>query len=450
MQVTETSSEGLQRKLKVVVPAGDIGAKFSERMEDFRGQVQLKGFRRGKVPTAHLKKIYGRSLMAEVLQSTLDETTRKALADRNERPAVQPKIDLPESQDEIEKVLNGEADLAFDMSFEVLPQITLVDFATLKLEKLTADVPESEVDKAIDDLAERNTGYEPEEGRAAAKSDQVTIDFVGRIDGEAFEGGKGEDVKLVLGQGGFIPGFEDGLIGAKAGDHKVVKASFPAEYPVPTLAGKEAEFETTVKAVAKPVKPAIDDAFAKNIGATDLAQLRVLVQGQLQREHEQASRSKLKRALLDELEKAHDFVLPQSLVDGEFEGIWRQVTQGLERQNKTFADEGKTEESAREEFRKLAERRVRLGLVIGEIGEKNKVSVTEEELRRALIERARRYPGQERFVYEYFEKTPGAVDELRAPIFEDKVVDHIVDLAKPTERKVTREELLKPLEDETA
>ncbi len=449
MQVTETVSDGLQRKLKVVVAAGEIGAKFTERMDDFKDRVQLKGFRRGKVPMAHLKKLYGRSLMAEVLQSTLDETTRKALADRNERPAMQPKIDLPENEAEIEKVLSGEADLAFDMSFEVLPEIALADFSKLTLEKLVADVPDSEIDKALSDLADRNTAYETEDGRAAGKDDQLTIDFVGKIGGEPFDGGKGEDVKLVIGQGGFIPGFEEGLTGAKAGDTRVVKATFPAEYPVPTLAGNEAEFDVTVKAVGKPVKPAVDDDFAKNLGAPDLAKLREMVQAQLQREHDQASRSKLKRALLDALEKAHDFVLPASLVDGEFEGIWQQVTTGLERSNKTFADEGKTEEGAREEFRKLAERRVRLGLVIGEIGEKNKVTVTEEEIRRALIERARRYPGQERFVYEYFEKTPGAVDELRAPIFEDKVVDYIVELAKPTERKVSREELLKPLEDET-
>jgi trigger factor len=450
MQVTETVSDGLKRKLKVVVAAGDIGSKFNERLDDFKDRVQLKGFRRGKVPAAHIKKIYGRSLMAEVLQATMEESSRKALADRQERPALQPTIDLPKDEAEIEKVLNGQADLSFDMSFEVLPDIKLVDFSTLKLERLTTEVGTEELDKALSDLADRNTTFEAEAGRNAGDGDRLTIDFVGKIDGEVFEGGKSEAVNLVIGQGGFIPGFEDGLKGAKAGDQRAVKALFPAEYPVPTLAGKEAEFDVTVTEVAKSIKPAIDDAFAKTLGATDLGNLTEMVKGQIGREYDQVSRSKMKRQLLDQLEKAHDFVLPASLVDGEFDGIWKQVTSGLERNGKTFADEGKTEEGARDEFRKLAERRVRLGLVIGEIGEKNKISVSEEEMRRALIERARRYPGQERFVYEYFEKTPGAVDELRAPIFEDKVVDFIVELAKPTDRAVSREELLKPIEGDEA
>ena len=450
MQVTETVSDGLKRKLKVVVPAGDLGSRFNERLDDFKDRVQLKGFRRGKVPTAHLRKVYGRSLMAEVVQSTLEEKTRQVLSDRKERPAMQPKIELTESQDEIDKVLSGNSDLAFDMSFEILPDITLVDFSTLKLERLTADIADEDVDKAVNDLADRNVTFAAEDGREAGNGDQLTIDFVGKIGGEAFEGGKGEGVKLVIGQGGFIPGFEDGLTGGKAGDNRTVKATFPEAYPVPTLAGKEAEFDVTVKEVAKPVKPAIDDEFAKTLGAPDLAKLKEFVRAQIEREYAQVSRNKLKRDLLDQLEKSHEFVLPASLVDGEFDGIWKQVTQGLERSGKTFADEGKTEDGAREEFRKLSERRVRLGLVIGEIGEKNKIEVTEDELKRALVDRARRYPGQERFVYEYFEKTPGAVNELRAPIFEDKVVDFIVELAKPSERKVARDELLKPLEDEAA
>ena len=363
---------------------------------------------------------------------------------------MQPKIELTENQDEIEKVLSGQADLAFDMSFEVLPDIALVDFSTLQLERVAADVGAEEVDKALVDLADRNTAFEVEDGRPAGSGDRLTMDFVGRIDGEPFEGGKGDGVHLVIGQGGFIPGFEAGLDGAKAGDTRSVTATFPAEYPVPALAGKEAEFDVVVKEVARPVKPAIDDEFAKTLGAPDLAKLREMVQAQIEREYGQLSRARLKRELLDQLEKAHMFALPASLVDGEFEGIWRQVTSGLERSGKTFVDEGKTEESAREEFRKLAERRVRLGLVIGEIGEKNKIQVSEDELRRALIERARGFPGQERFVYEYFEKTPGAVDELRAPIFEDKVVDFVIELAKPAERKVSREDLLKPVDPDAS
>jgi trigger factor len=450
MQVTETVSDGLKRKLKIVVGAGELGSKFTERLDDFKDRVQLKGFRRGKVPVAHLKKVYGRSLMAEVLQSTLEETSRQALVERQERPAMQPKIDWTEDQSEIEKVLNGQADLAYDMSFEVLPKIEVADLAALKLEKLTADITDEEVEKALATLADRNTTYEAEEGRAAGDGDRVTMDFVGRIDGEPFDGGKGEAVPLVLGKGGFIPGFEDGLKGVKAGEARLIKATFPAEYPVPTLAGKEAEFDVTVKEVGKPKVPAIDDELAKSFGASDLSRLRDMLRGQIGSEYERASRTKLKRNLLDALEKAHDFALPASLVDGEFEGIWKQIEQGLERSGKTFADEGKTEEGAREEFRKLAERRVRLGLVIGEIGDKNAITVSEDDLRRAMIERARAYPGQERFVFEYFQKTPGALDQLRAPIFEDKVVDFIVELAKPGERKVSAEELMKPLDEPAA
>ena len=274
------------------------------------------------------------------------------------------------------------------------------------------------------------------------------MDFGGKIDGEAFEGGTGEGVTLVVGQGGFIPGFEEGLKGAKAGDERAVTATFPAEYGAKHLAGKVAVFDVKVGEVAAPKKPEVNDEFAKTLGAPDLAKLREMVKAQLQAEHERVTRARLKRQLLDELEKSHDFALPPSLVDSEFESVWSDVMAGMKNQEKTFESEGKTEEGAKAEYRRIAERRVRLGLIIGEVGEANKIQVTQDEMRMALIEQARRFPGQEKFVYEYYEKTPGAVAQLRAPIFEDKVVDHIVGLAKPTERKVTREELFKPLSDE--
>jgi trigger factor len=450
MQVTQTSSDGLKRQLKVVVPAGEIGERFNERLDEFKDRVQLKGFRRGKVPMAHIKKLYGRQLMVEVLQSAVEETSRKALTDRDERPAVQPEIKLPESQDEIEKVLTGEADLAFDMAFEVLPKFELVDLASLKLERLVADATDGEIDEALGQIAKRNVTFEADADAAASEGDRVTMNFVGKIDGEAFEGGSSEGVPVVIGQGGFIPGFEDGVKGLKAGDEKVIEATFPEAYPVETLAGKTATFDVKVTEVAKGKVPAIDEEFAKSLGAESVEKLREMVKGQIEREYGQAARTKMKRDMLDALEKAHDFALPSTLVQSEFDGVWKQVTQGLERAGKTFTDEGKTEEEARAEYQKLAERRVRLGLVIGEIGEKNKIQVTQDDLRRALIERARAYPGQEKFVYEYFEKTPGAVDELRAPIFEEKVVDFIAELAKPAERKVSREDLMKAVEAEEA
>ena len=447
MEVIETSNDGLKRQLKVVVGAGELGDRFTARLDEIKDRVQIKGFRPGKVPVAHLKKVYGRSLMAEVLQQAVEETSQKALADRNERPAMQPKIELPEQPDEIEKVIAGQADLAYSMSFEVLPKIAIADLAQLKLERLTAAVDDKDIDKAVETLTERNVKYVAEEGRAAGTGDQVSIDFIGKIDGEAFEGGTGQDVQVILGQGNFIPGFEEGIAGAKAGDQRTVTATFPEAYPVETLKGKTATFDVTVKEVAKSEKPTIDDTFASSLGAENVAKLRELVSAQIGREYEQAARSKLKRQLLDVLEKAHDFTLPPTLVDSEFAGIWQQVEQGLKQAGKTFADEGKSEEEMRTEYRAIAERRVRLGLVIGEIGEQNKIQVSQDELRRALVEQARRFPGQEKMVYEYYEKNPAALAELRAPIFEDKVVDFIVELARPAVKTVSSEELLKPEED---
>lgn len=449
MQVTETSAEGLKRKLKVVVGADELGQRFAAHLDRIKDQVQLKGFRKGKVPIAHIKKIYGRSVMSDVLQETIRETSNKAISDRKERPAMMPDIALAEGASEIESVVEGKADLAYEMSFEVLPEVQLADFKSLKLERLVADVDDEALDKALAELAERNQSFVAEEGRAAGEGDRVTIDFKGTIDGEPFERGSGENLQIVLGNAGFIPGFEEGLKGARKGESRDVKATFPAEYPVKELAGKEAVFAVTVKEVEKPAKPEIDDAFAKSVGLESLADLKSLVSGQLKRELDQASRMKLKRELLDALEAAHQFELPPTLVDREFDAIWHQVTEGLSRENKTFADEGKSEDEAKAEYRAIAERRVRLGLVVGEIGDKNKIEVSQDEMRRALIEHARRFPGQEKQVYEYFEKTPGALQELRAPIFEDKVIDFVLELAKPSERKVSRQELFESLEKAT-
>jgi trigger factor len=411
--------------------------------------VQLKGFRKGKVPVAHLKKVFGRSLMSDVLQETIRETSSQAMADRNERPALMPAIALPEDQADLEQVMSGQADFAYEMSFEVLPEVKLADFKSLKLERLVAEVDDATLDKALGNLAERNQVFVPEEGRHAGDGDRVVIDFEGRIDGEPFEGGKGEGLPLVLGRSSFIPGFEEGLKGAAKGERRDVKATFPAEYPVPVLAGKEAVFDVTVKEVEKAVTPEINDEFAKSLGAESLDKLKSLVAGGLKKEYEAAARMKLKRELLDALEKAHDFELPPTLVEREFDAIWGQVTEGLKREGKSFADEGKTDEEARAEYRRIAERRVRLGLVVGEIGDRNKIEVTQDEMRRALMEQARRFPGQEKRIYEYFEKTPGAIQEIRAPIFEDKVVDFILELARPTEKKVTYEELVQQVEEAT-
>ncbi|MEZ5851492.1 MAG: trigger factor [Hyphomicrobiaceae bacterium] len=450
MEVSVTNSDGLARKLQVVVAQGELNQRFDARLAEASKTIQLKGFRRGKVPTSHLKKIYGRSIMAEVLQETVEQTSQKAIEDRKERPAFQPKVELPENQEEIEAVMTGARDLSYSLSFEVLPEINVSDLASLKLERPVAEVPEESVTTALEEIASRNVKYEIEDGRVASDGDQLVIDFVGTIGGEEFEGGKAEEVPLVLGQGGFIPGFEEGLTGAKAGDERTVTATFPAEYPVDTLKGKEASFAVKVRSVAKASKPAIDDDMAKELGLDDLATLKDRVKAQIQQEFEQVSRAKMKRNMLDALDAAHSFELPPTLVENEFNGIWAQLMQSMEQSKKTFADEGKTEDEVRAEYRKLAERRVRLGLVLGEIGGQGKIDVTQDELRNALFEQARRFPGQEKMVYEYFQKTPGAIAQLRAPIFEEKVVDYIASLATVTDKTVSREELLAPAEGDEA
>jgi trigger factor len=434
----------------VVIPASELGVRFAARIDEVKDQVQIKGFRKGKVPLSHIKKVYGRSLMVEVLEKAVEETSRQAMVDRKERPALQPQIKLPEDQALIEQVIDGKADLSYGMTFEVLPEITITDLSALKVERLVAPIEPSAIDTAVQELANRNTTYEIEDGRTSVDGDRLTLDFLGKIDDVPFEGGKGEDVFLVLGQGGFIPGFEDSLRGSKAGDEKTITATFPDDYGAKNLAGKTAAFETKVKEVSAPKKVEINDEFAQTLGATDLPKLRELIEAQIQREHDQASRAKLKRALLDSLDKSHDFTLPPTLVESEFESIWGQVTAEMKRAEQTFPHEGKTEDEARAEYRKIAERRVRLGLIIGEIGDKNKVQVTQDDLRRALMEQARRFPGQEKMIYEYYEKTPGAVAELRAPIFEDKVIDFIIDASKPADKQVSKDDLFKQDDAELA
>ncbi len=446
MQVTETSSEGLKRQLKVVVDAAELGRRLSARLGQVKDNVQVKGFRKGKVPVEHIKKMFGRSLMTEVVQETIRDTSAEAISDRKERAAAVPDIELAE-QNRFEDIINGKADLAYVMSFEVLPNIAIGDLSGIKVEKLVTEVDEESLGKALADLARSNTTFLPEEGRKAETGDRVTIDYVGSIDGKEFEGGKGENLSLVLGNANFIPGFEDGLLGVVEGERRDVRGTFPDAYPVKELAGKEAVFGILVKRVEKPVTPEIDEDFAKGLGAESLDRLKDMVKAQIAGEYEGVARAKLKRELLDELEKLHDFELPPTLVEREFEGIWNQLTKALERQGKTLADEEKPEDELRADYRRIAARRVRLGLVIGEIGSKNKIEVSQDEMRRALYEQARRYPGREKAVYEFYEKTPGAIADLRAPIFEDKVIDFILAACKPAERTVSREELMKAAEE---
>ncbi|MEG6509603.1 trigger factor [Methyloligella sp. 2.7D] len=445
MNVTETNNEGLRRELKVVIGADELEQRLSDRLDQLKGQVRLKGFRPGHVPKDHLRKVYGRSVMAEVVQQAVTEASQKAIADREEQPAYQPKIELPEDEAEINKIFEGAADLAYTMSFEVIPNFEPMDFSKLKVERMVSEVSDKEIEEAIERLAKANQTYAPKDG-AAADGDQVTIDFVGKIDGEPFEGGAAEGAPLVLGSNRFIPGFEEGLIGAKAGDEKTVEVTFPEDYPEASLAGKPAQFDVKVNEVAAPAEPTLDDEFAKGLGLESFKQLQDMAKQRLEQDRKEASRMKLKRAILDELNKEHDFELPAQLVDNEFDAIWQQVTHDIEHHGKSFEAEGKTEEEAKKEYRELAERRVRLGLLLSEVGSRNKVEVGDEEVNQALIERVRQFPGQEREVFEYYRNNPQALNEIRAPLYEDKVIDYIAELATVSEKKVTPEELYADLE----
>lgn len=449
MQVTETKAEGLKREIEVVVPAADLEARLQTRLFEAKDQVRLKGFRPGKVPVSHLRKTYGRSLMAEIVNQIINETPRKVIADRNERSAMQPEVAMSEDEAEAEKVLGGGTDFRFTLRYETLPSFDVKDTSDIAIERPVVEVADEEVEEQVKRIAENARTYSDKDG-AAENGDRVTMDFVGKIDGEAFQGGSAEDSNLVIGSGQFIPGFEDQLVGAKAGDEREVKVSFPEDYGAAHLAGKEAVFDVKVKAVAAPGELELNDELAKQMGLESIEKLREIVRGQIESQFGAMTRQKVKRQLLDALDKDYDFPLPEKLVEAEFNNIWSQVSRELEQSGKTFEDEDTTEEKAREDYRKLAERRVRLGLVLSEIGEKAGVTISDEELQRALFEQVRQYPGQEQQVYDYFRKTPEAIQSLRAPIYEEKVVDHLLGSVKVTDKTVSREELMKEDEEEAS
>jgi trigger factor len=448
MQVTETSSSGLRREFAIVVAKGDLDLKVVSKLDGMKDRVQLKGFRPGKVPMAHLKKTFGKAVLGEVVEETVNEASAKAVNDNNLRPAQPPKVDLTSK---IEEVMDGKEDLAFTVAVDVMPEFVPVDPATLELKRLTAEIPDADVDQAVARLADSQRVYTPrEDGAAAQPGDQVLIDFEGKIDGVPFDGGKAENFRLVLGSGQFIPGFEDQLAGTKAGDAVAVNVTFPEDYSSETLKGKAAVFDVTVKEVSAPETMELDDAFAAKLGIESMDKLKELIKTQMGGDYARASRNHMKRLLLDKLDKAHSFDLPPGMVEQEFTAIWNAVTAELEREKKTFADEGKTEEELRAEYRKIAERRVRLGLVLAEIGRLNAIDVTNEEITRAVTAEARRYPGQEQQVFEFYQKNPQAVAQIKAPLYEEKVVDFIVAMAKVEETTVSKDELFAEPEGEDA
>jgi trigger factor len=442
MQIVEKSGEGLSRVYGVTVPMADLGERLDARIKEITPTLNIKGFRPGKVPQAHVRRLYGKALMSEVVQATLTETTQKVLTDNNLRPAGEP--DLTPDGD-IEAVMDGKADLAFNLAIDIMPDFQPVDAATLSLTKPVYVPTEKEVDEAVAELAKQNRTYEPRTGKTvkAKDGDQLLIDFLGRVDGVAFDGGTANDVELVLGSNQFIPGFEAQLVGAKVDADITVKVTFPEDYQSKELAGKAAEFETKVKEVRAPVDSPADDAFAERLGIENLEKLKELIKGNLENQYADASRFKLKRALLDVLDSKHDFPLPPKMVEAEFASIWDQVQQDKESGGLPAEDAEKTDDQLQKEYRKIAERRVRLGLILAEIGRANNVQVTEQELNEAIRREAMKYGPQAQEVFNLLRENQNAQAQLRAPIFEDKVVDLIVAQAKVKDKKVSKDELMK-------
>jgi trigger factor len=445
MNVTETKSEGLSREFKVQIPASDLAAKLAAKIAEIQPQVQLKGFRPGKVPSAHIKKMYGKSLMGDILQDAVNESTQKALDENSLRVAAQPSIHLDSPAD---KVVAGEADLEFHMHVEVMPEFEPTDVSALKVERMSVEATDGEIDEALQRIASNNKTYDARaEGAAAETGDALTIDFVGTLDGEKFDGGSAEGVTLVIGDGRFIPGFEEQLVGAKAGDETTVKVTFPDTYQVETLAGKPAEFAVTVKEVKAPKTPEIDEELAKQLGFDSVDALRKAVKNQLDGELAGASRQAVKRNLLDALDEKHSFDLPPNMVKAEFDQIWAQLEAEKKADRLSDEDKGKSDDELKAEYQKIAERRVRLGLVLAEIGRRAEIQISNEELVGALRQEAARYPGQEKMVIDFYQKNPNALAQLRAPIYEEKVVDYILAKADVTNKSITREELMKLIED---
>ena len=432
MQVTELAADGLKRQFKIVVPAGDLSAKVDERLVEMARTAQMPGFRPGKVPVGLLKKQYGQALFGEAVEQAVNSSTAKAIEDRGLKPALQPRVDL--------KQLEEGKDVEFEVAIEVLPEIGKLDFSDIELERLKAVVPDKDVDEAIERVAKANREQKPvDPPRPAQKGDAIKLDFVGSVDGTEFPGGAAQDYTLELGSASFIPGFEDQLIGAEVGKPVDVKVTFPADYGNTELAGKEAVFKCTIKEIHEFVDKPADDELAKKNNFENLEAMRKAVGERIGQDYARISRSMIKRQLLDKLAEAHKFAVPEGLVEGEFKAIWQRIEEAKKAGEKLEDDEDKM----RQEYRDIAERRVRLGLLLADVGRSNSIEVTPEELNQAVMREAMRYPGQERQVLEFYGKNAELKEQLRAPIFEEKTVDFILELAKVADKPVTPEELLK-------
>jgi trigger factor len=442
MQITETNADGLKHEFKVTIGADDIARRVETRLNEIGRQVKLPGFRPGKVPITVLKKRYGPSVMGEVIERAVNDSSSEAMREHKLRPALQPKVEIVS--------FNEGTDLEYKLAVEVLPEFQPMDFAELKLERLRPEVPDQEIDAALERMAKQQRKDEKVD-RAAANGDIVVIDFVGSIEGAEFPGGSAKGHRLELGSGSFIPGFEEQLVGAKAGEHRDVTVDFPADYGAQDLAGKQAKFAVDVSDVRGLLPQPIDDTLGEAVGMENLQALRDAVRAQIEREYAGIAQQRLKRQLLDRLAERHEFPVPQGMVDIELDVIWKQFEAERERAKQAGAaqpEEAQSDDEIKAEYRAIAERRVRLGLLLSEVGRNNNIQVTQDEINRALGEEMRRYPGHERQVMEYYRKQPGAVDNLRAPLFENKVVDYILEIAEVTDRSVSPSELLKDEEDE--
>ena len=443
MDVVETKNEGLLRDFKITVAANDIETRVEARLVEVGKTVNIPGFRPGKVPLKVLKQRFGGSVMGEVLEGTVQETSQEIMTDRGLRPAGQPKIEVV-SFDE------GK-DLEFDLSVEILPEIGELDLGSLELERIKVVPTDGEIDDAIARIVQQNRETKPiEDPRPAATGDVVVIDFEGKIDGVAFEGGAGTGIRLELGSNQFIPGFEEQLVGKEIGKQTDVKVSFPDDYGVDDLAGKEAVFDCTIQEIHEGVEVAIDDDFAKSLGMEDLNTLRVAVSEQLGQEYNRLTRERTKRELLDKLAEGHDFEVPPRMAEDEFDQIWKQIEEAKEKDQLDEDDKGKSDDELRVSYKEIADRRVRLGLLLSHVGETNSLTVSQEEVNRAIMEQARQMPGQEQMVIDFYRDNPQASASLQAPIFEDKVVDFILELANVTETEMSPDELNKKIEAETA
>jgi trigger factor len=433
MQVTEVANEGLKRAYTVVVPASSIALQKDKRLAEIAKDIKLPGFRPGKVPQKVVQARYGQSVMGEVLEASVQQASDKVVADNNLRPALQPKIELVNFADG--------ADLEFRMDVEILPEIPMPDFAGISLTRLKAAPGEEDITKALENITRRQASMEETEARAAAKGEVLICDFVGRIDGVEFQGGAANDMPIEVAGPGFIPGFTEQLEGMAPGEERLVKVSFPAEYGSAELAGKDAEFTVTAKALKIYAKPALDDELAKKLGLESMEKLREAITDSLQREYDSLSRMAIKRKLLDALAERASFTVPEGMVDNEFAQIWQRVEADIKAGKLDGEDAGKDEATLKAEYRAIAERRIRLGLLLSEIGKTNNIQVSREELGQAMRAEVQRYPGQEKQVYDFFQKNPQAIENLRSPIFEEKVVDFMLELAKVEDETVSAEKL---------